>query len=53
MTQKDFIRKLSRFAKRMILSSSKQIGLNGVQMCYINNQDDEIVNEFVCCGDWF
>lgn len=48
MTQKDFIRKFEQICKK---NDFKFIEANdwtyGVQMCYINNQDDEIVNEYV------
>lgn len=48
MTQKDFIRKFERICKE---NDFKFIEADdwkyGVQMCYINNQDGEIVNEYV------
>ena len=48
MTQKDFIRKFKQICKKNYVTAiDTDNWTNGVQMCYINYQDDEIVNEFV------
>lgn len=48
MTQKDFIRKFERICKENDFKFIEtEDWTYGIQMCYINNQDDEIVNEYV------
>lgn len=48
MTQKEFIRKFKRICQKNCVNAIDITECNnGVQMCYINYQDDEIVNEFV------
>lgn len=48
MTQKEFIRKFKQICqKNCITDISTKNWTYGVQMCYTNYQDDEIVNEFV------
>lgn len=48
MTQKDFIRKFEQICKKNEFKFFESNDWNyGVQMCYINCQDDEIVNEYV------
>lgn len=49
MTQKDFIRKFEQICPKNCVPTAIDITdwNNAVQMCYINYQDDEIVNEFV------
>ena len=48
MTQKDFIKKFEQICqKNCVTAISTENWTYGVQMCYINYQDDEIVNEFV------
>lgn len=48
MTQKDFIRKFEQICQKNDFKFIESDDwTNAVQMCYINNQDDEIVNEYV------
>lgn len=48
MTQKEFIRKFKQICQKNCVTAIAITEYNnGVQMCYINYQDDEIVNEFV------
>ena len=48
MTQKEFIRKFEQICQKNGFKFIKAEDWKyGVQMCYINNQDDEIVNEYV------
>ena len=48
MTQKEFIRKFKQICQKNCVTAIDITDWNkGVQMCYINYQDDEIVNEFV------
>ena len=48
MTQKDFIRKFKQICQKNCVTAIDITDCsNGVQMCYTNFQDDEIVNEFV------
>ena len=48
MTQKDFIRKFEQICQKNDFKFIEAKDWTyGVQMCYINNQDDEIVNEYV------
>jgi hypothetical protein len=48
MTQKEFIRKFEQICQKNDFKFIEAMDWKyGVQMCYINNQDDEIVNEFV------
>ena len=48
MTQKDFIKKFKQICqKNCVTAIDTENWTYGVQMCYINNQDSEIVNDFV------
>jgi hypothetical protein len=48
MTQKDFIKKFKQICqKNSVTAIDTENWTYGVKMCYINYQDDEIVNEFV------
>jgi hypothetical protein len=48
MTQKDFIKKFEQICQKNDFKFIEAKDWTyGVQMCYINNQDDEIVNEYV------
>lgn len=48
MTQKEFIKKFEQIClKNFINAINTESWTYGVQMCYINHQDDEIANEFV------
>lgn len=48
MTQKEFIRKFEQICQKNCVTAIDITECNnGVQMCYINSQDDEIVNEYV------
>ena len=48
MTQKDFIRKFEQICQTNCVNAiDTENWTYGVQMCYINNQDNEIANEFV------
>lgn len=48
MTQKEFIRKFERICQQNCVNAiDSENWTHGVKMCYINYQDDEIVNEFV------
>jgi hypothetical protein len=48
MTQKEFIRKFEQICQKNDFKFIEAMDWKyGVQMCYINNQDDEIINDFV------
>jgi hypothetical protein len=48
MTQRDFIRKFKQICKNNCVTAiDTDNWTNGVQMCYVNYHNDEIVNEFV------